>query len=171
MILDLDTLFPRGEEVAPFRVEGLPAREETDPTVTVTNVTVQGTVTAQGKLFLVSGSLVFRYETVCARCLAPVEASCEAEFDEEFALTEDEENPDRYLYKGQALDLTQMVNDCITLNMPLRTLCREDCKGLCPVCGADRNVVTCACTEGEDPTENYNPFAVLANLREENEEV
>lgn len=173
MVLSLDTLFPRGEDVAHFSLDEPFTGESPDSSVTVISTAIDGTAYAEGKLFRLTGELIFRYETECARCLAPVSAFCTAEFDEEFGLTEDEENPDRYLYKGQILDLTQMVKDCIALNMPLRTLCREDCKGLCPVCGADRNTVSCGCKVEETPIQEVNyPFAALAaNLREENEEV
>ena len=44
------------------------------------------------------------------------------------------------------IDLTEDVRQTIILSVPLKLLCREDCKGLCPVCGADRNTRSCTCT-------------------------
>jgi uncharacterized protein len=53
--------------------------------------------------------------------------------------------------EGRA-DLVEMVSEQIYLNLPLKPVCREDCKGLCPVCGASRNVTDCDCrTEDLDP--------------------
>ncbi|MFR1758877.1 MAG: YceD family protein [Christensenellaceae bacterium] len=172
MILDLDTLLRRGQAPARFHLEreGWPG-ESIDPSVTIIKTVVEGTVSADGSLLTVQGALRFDYETQCARCLASVSSCQEAEFTEEFARSASDDAPDRYLYVGHTLDLTQMVEDCIALNMPLRTLCSEDCKGLCPVCGANRNTISCGCSSvGEGPKKN--PFAVLAaKLREENEEV
>ncbi len=171
MILDLDTLLRRGQAPARFHLERLDwPGESIDPSINIVKTVVEGTVSADGSLLTVQGLLRFDYETQCARCLAQVSSHQEAEFAEEFARSESENAPDRYLYVGHTLDLTQMVEDCIALNMPLRTLCSETCKGLCPVCGADRNIVSCGCSADEGPMKN--PFAALAaKLREENEEV
>ena len=171
MILDLDTLLRRGQAPARFHLERLDwPGESIDPSINIAKTVVEGTVSADGSLLTVQGLLRFDYETQCARCLAQVSSHQEAEFAEEFARSESEDAPDRYLYVGHTLDLTQMVEDCIALNMPLRTLCSETCKGLCPVCGADRNIVSCGCSADEGPMKN--PFAALAaKLREENEEV
>lgn len=172
MILDVEALLRRGEIPARFALakDGNPGEYE-DPTVEVVKTQIEGTVEPVGfGVYQIAGQLTFWYQTQCARCLAPVSACETVDFFEEFARSESEEYPDRYLYEGQTLNLTQMVEDCIALNMPLRTLCSEDCKGLCPVCGADRNKESCSCSTGEDP--QLNPFAVLAaKLREENEEV
>ena len=171
MILDLDTLLRRGQAPARFHLERLDwPGESIDPSINIVKTVVEGTVSADGSLLTVQGLLRFDYETQCARCLTQVSSHQEAEFAEDFARSESEDAPDRYLYVGHTLDLTQMVEDCIALNMPLRTLCSETCKGLCPVCGADRNIVSCGCSADEGPMKN--PFAALAaKLREENEEV
>ena len=93
----------------------------------------------------------------CARCLEPVEYTCELEFDEELDMkvTEEErvKNLDEQSYlTGYNLDADQMVSNVLTLNLPMKVLCKEDCKGICNRCGANLNVETCDCdTRSLDP--------------------
>jgi len=54
-------------------------------------------------------------------------------------------------YDGDRLDLGEVVREQIFLGLPLKRLCREDCQGLCPRCGKDRNLSPCGCPEEEEP--------------------
>ena len=65
-------------------------------------------------------------------------------------------------YRGEEIDLSGFVHEVVCLALPVKPLCREECRGLCPRCGADRNAGPCGCPEG--PT--HSPFAVLGSLRE-----
>ena len=87
-------------------------------------------------------------------------------FDAVFALAPNPDNPDLYLYEGKELDLTDMATDAATLALPMQWRCRPDCKGLCPVCGADRNLTSCSCRQDSG---KENPFAVLQQLMTEDE--
>ncbi|MGH2628864.1 MAG: YceD family protein, partial [Anaerolineales bacterium] len=60
------------------------------------------------------------------------------------------------------LDLTPLVRELALVAMPIRPLCREDCKGLCPECGADRNTVSC----GHRQDEPDRRLAALEGLRD-----
>jgi len=106
--------------------------------------------------------------------MKPVATSLSVDVLEEFARVESEENPDRYLFEGTAIDLTQLVEDSILLHLPMRHLCDVNCQGLCPVCGADRNVTQCSCdvAQGADDTAGdvQRPFAALKTLLRDNEE-
>lgn len=108
-------------------------------------VEVRGTLTSTGELIMLKGTLSAGYTARCSRCLADVHECLSVEFTEEFARAADEDHPDRYLYSGEKLDLGQMAGDLISLNTPMRHLCAEDCRGLCPACGADRNHQDCGC--------------------------
>lgn len=64
------------------------------------------------------------------------------------------------LIENDNIDLLSIIEELIELNLPLRVVCQSDCKGLCPVCGRDRNVSSCDCnTDRIDPR-----LAVLADL-------
>jgi uncharacterized protein len=65
-------------------------------------------------------------------------------------------------YRGPEIDLDAYFTELISLALPLQPLCDEECKGLCPRCGADRNRGDCGCREELRPP---SPFAVLARLR------
>ncbi len=66
---------------------------------------------------------------------------------------------------GEHVDLDDLVREQILLALPTRQLCRDDCKGLCPTCGANLNQTTCDCSAEEiDPR-----FAALAQLLAEEE--
>ena len=62
----------------------------------------------------------------------------------------------------------EAVRACVLLEVPAKVLCREDCKGLCPVCGANLNHGTCTCQEGAEVT---NPFSALKSIVLKDEEV
>jgi uncharacterized protein len=64
-------------------------------------------------------------------------------------------------YQGHEIDLSDFLLEMMTLALPLQPLCKEDCRGLCPGCGADRNAGPCGCDEQRART----PFAVLAALK------
>ena len=105
----------------------------------------------------VTGGTEVTLAVPCARCLEPVEYTCELEFDEELDMkvTEEErvKNLDEQSYlTGYNLDADQMVSNELTLNLPMKVLCKEDCKGICNRCGANLNVETCDCdTRSLDP--------------------
>jgi uncharacterized protein len=64
-------------------------------------------------------------------------------------------------YRGSEIDLGGFFQEGIALLFPVQPLCRETCQGLCPSCGADRNVEACACGE----VSPSSPFAALRGLR------
>jgi uncharacterized protein len=72
-------------------------------------------------------------------------------------LTGDEET---YLIEDDFIDLAPLAHDAIFLDLPLAPLCREDCKGLCPFCGIDRNEASCDCQAPID-----SRWATLDGLR------
>lgn len=110
------------------------------------------------------------FEQLCARCLEPVREPLAGEFDLIFrpggvddepgerAITEDETEIGYYEESGLLLE--DAVREQVLLTLPARTLCQKDCKGLCPHCGANRNLTQCECVEKPvDPR-----LAVLAGI-------
>lgn len=77
--------------------------------------------------------------------------------------TVDEEDEETYPLRGEMLDLQPLVRDALLLELPLAPLCSEDCKGLCPNCGADLNDGPCSCdTRPADPR-----WSVLDSLKDD----
>lgn len=110
-------------------------------------VAVNGTYVYDGKTFLVAGKATALVNTVCARCTQPFDERIQFTFSERFVKGEEDATDDEtYSYSGDELVLGKAVLDNLFLELPIASICREDCKGLCPVCGADRNVTNCDCT-------------------------
>jgi uncharacterized protein len=112
-----------------------------------------------------------KFEVPCARCVEPVEIPLSAEFDLIFRPAgADSEAPERSItapeteigyYQGDSLFLEDVLREQVLLSLPVRTLCKPDCKGLCPRCGENRNSHACNCEEGpSDPR-----WEALAGLR------
>lgn len=99
---------------------------------------------------LVTGTVLAPLAGECVRCLEPLTDEVEAEFQEMFAYPEadafggtrrdaaDEDGAaeEEYVLRGDLFDLEPVLRDAIVLSLPLRPVCREDCPGLCPDCGA-----------------------------------
>jgi uncharacterized protein len=99
---------------------------------------------------VVRGMVEAEWSASCSRCLAPVAGHIAVHVDELY-----EPHPlegETYLLDVDVIDLEPLVRDAILLELPAKPVCREDCAGLCPTCGADRNVTACDCvTEDLDP--------------------
>lgn len=132
---------------------------------------VEGSVRRKAAEYVVKGRVTARAEVDCDRCLNAVPVPVESDFEvtyvpqAEYAASARAELQDedmrQSVYGGDEIDLDELVREQIMLNLPTRALCNEECKGLCPVCGADRNVEDCACErEGIDPR-----WAQLAALK------
>ena len=117
----------------------------------------------------VRGHLSARLGVDCARCLEPFALKVEQEIDL-FYLPhgsgveeeEDVELKDRELvvayYASARIDLGESIREQLILGLPMKRLCREDCRGICTVCGQNRNSVACECVVAP---EHLSPFAKL----------
>jgi uncharacterized protein len=108
------------------------------------------------------GSYAGRFRVHCARCIEPVEIPLTADFDLIFRPAgSDGEMGEHSIsapeteigyYQKDSLLLEDVLREQVLLSLPVRTLCKPDCKGLCPRCGANRNTEACNCDEGpSDP--------------------
>ena len=104
----------------------------------------------------VKGHLSVTLETDCDRCLEPARFPIESDFDLFYRPAEtsvpgseeveiDEGEAEIAFYEGNGLELKDILREQILLLMPMQRVCREDCHGICPVCGQNRNVVSCGC--------------------------
>jgi uncharacterized protein len=104
---------------------------------------------------MATGTVRAHWVGVCSRCTQPVEGLLTVPVRERF--TEpggrygDPDDDEAYPIADDQLDLGPMARELVLLELPLAPLCRPDCRGLCPHCGADRNAEQCACVEPVDP--------------------
>jgi uncharacterized protein len=117
--------------------------DDAEVTVDVTLEAVEGGVVVRG---LVSAP----WTGECRRCLVAVGGQLSAAVEEVFVA--DPEEGQTWPLEHDQLDLEPVAREAIVLELPLAPLCREDCLGLCPTCGADLNAGPCACASLEpDP--------------------
>lgn len=161
MRIDLKQLFDIPGERYPIQVQ-----------VNMTDIALWGRkpfsrpVQVEGEIVNTAGVVTIHYQAktvmdiVCDRCLAESRRAYEGAFTHGLVRNLcDEENDDYIVVEDGFLDLDGLVTEDITLEMPIQMLCREDCKGLCPQCGADRNKGDCGCKKPGDPR-----FDVLNDL-------
>ena len=112
---------------------------------------------------LATGSATAPWRGECRRCLKPVGGDVDVDFRELFEAepTEGETWPLRH----EEVDLEPLVREALLLALPLAPLCGDDCRGLCPTCGADRNKGSCDCV----PDDHDPRWAALDALRTEQE--
>ncbi len=121
----------------------------------------------------VFGSLHTRLELLCARCLDAVLEEVSKDFDlyyrpvstiareEEVHLKEDD--TEIAFFQGDGLFLADVLAEQVNLAVPMKVICRSDCRGLCPTCGANLNHEECHCeSRAADPR-----LAPLARLRQD----
>jgi uncharacterized protein len=119
----------------------------------------------------IKGDLTTRLESSCARCLEPIAQDVQRDFDllyrpqgsdagrDEMSVTEAE--AEISYYEGEGILLDDVIREQVLLAVPLKVTCREDCKGLCPHCGSNRNQEQCSCAvDLEEPR-----WAALKEIR------
>ena len=116
---------------------------------------IKGEITDRGGYMLLSADCSLKYETECARCLKKLEGECNIKFTRPVAVKlEGTNEEEEYLLVGEnsTVNIDEAVYEELLLSLPLRSLCKDDCKGLCPKCGCNRNEAECTCeTREKDP--------------------
>lgn len=119
-----------------------------------------------GQDVVVTGRIDATVPLTCGRCLdefrVPVRATVDTRYVPRPAAADHElgaDDLDLDFYDHDELNLDTLVETETTLALPMKPLCRDDCRGLCPVCGGNRNVTQCACTQ-------RSPDPRLAALRD-----
>lgn len=143
MIFDLRELKRSGKQTVAFHAE-IPSESQLCdiPGVEISGavkVTCEVTLTGEHSA-LVEGQAAFNLSGNCTRCLEDTERAFVAEFFEECGLEESV-----YPVVNDKIDIKKIVFDVVMTNMPVNFICREDCKGLCPVCGGNLNNGECKC--------------------------
>ena len=133
-------------------------------------------VTNTSDALLVAGTVRGRGTTECARCLDEFEIDVEGDVEGYFIIGDgarpDDMDEDEFDYLGEdeIIDLEPLIIAGVLVDLPLLPLCDEDCRGICPDCGANLNRAECGCAAkraAERAAEEAaaNPFAALAQLK------
>jgi uncharacterized protein len=156
--------------------EGL--EQEFDLPIIINNNAIPDTATARikllrfGKKILVDGTVKVIVALKCSRCLSDVSCPVDLDFREEYNPADETEpegkqelsgdEMDIGFYKGEEIDLAGIVKEQVLLEVPMKPLCKIDCRGICSRCGTDINVQSCNCKDDHiDPR-----LAPLAKYKE-----
>jgi uncharacterized protein len=115
----------------------------------VSPVTVKGYVSNNGESFILRADCSAKVQTQCGRCMKDIVVPVDFSVDENLMQNNGEEiaDEDVIVFDGTAFELDEIIVDDFLLNVNGRYLCKDDCKGLCPKCGADLNEGDCGCEE------------------------
>jgi uncharacterized protein len=170
MFIDLSEI-----KKSPFAFEFSIASAEIDlesDTARLNNtVEIRGELTKRIAQVDLEGEIVADLEMDCTRCLQPKVDKLNIPYSVTYITPElyteekeaelSEEDLQVSIFDGSQIDVKELVREQILLGLPEQNFCREDCKGLCQQCGADRNLIDCKCDEKEiDPR-----WAALKNLK------
>ena len=159
MLVHLEDIHPEGIEIEV-------CLDPDDPAVRELNIKgpVKGSLEIKklGQDILVRGSVSGEVKLACARCLKEFEARIMEKVDIELrpALDLERVASERELgsddlniefFRGDALDVGHLAAEQISLAIPMKPLCKNDCSGICPACGEDRTLGTCGCEPDTDP--------------------
>lgn len=130
---------------------------------------IDATAELLGEEIRVFGHLSTKLESNCDRCLESVEIPVDTDFDlvyrpmQSIAEAEEVELPEDDLeigfFEGDGIELADVATEQVILSLPMKVVCRDDCKGLCPACRSNLNLKQCNCPVGP---ERDSPFASLA---------
>lgn len=160
LLVTLDDIPPEGLNlilnVAPGPLAALVATESEAPPRILSPLTGAFRLSRSKSRLSVRGDFKVEVELPCDRCLADSVANLAAEVDERLDLVKPGESPDqaenddldgRLTIQNGQVNLAGLLAELFWLAWPFRFICRPDCAGLCPRCGADLNIGLCACSE------------------------
>ncbi len=154
-----------------FSIGGDELDLENEPLKIKNGVDVEGDIKKGIAQTEISGKISARVVLECTRCLTEIEQDLEFPFDADFVNSEhfldaketelSEGDLGVAVLDDEKVDFNELVREQILLNLPEQVFCRENCKGLCEKCGANRNLIDCKCKEKEiDPR-----WAALKDLK------
>ena len=149
--------------------------DESDPYRIVAPVVLEFEIHKDKDKFRLVGRVQTRLELACSRCVEPFGLAVDAPFDIRYlpaseASTEvdreiEENDLETSYYRDDQIDLNELIREQFYLVLPMKPLCREDCRGLCVQCGTNLNVASCECAPAwEDP--RLAPLKGLGKSRE-----
>ena len=107
-------------------------------------------VSNAGKSLLVQGTIDARLSAICGRCLEEFTYDINIPYDDEwvFAMQATEEQKENaFIFERDEVDITERITEQTVIALPMKYLCSDECRGLCPHCGKNLNLQSCGCAE------------------------
>jgi len=146
MLLDISKVFGQKGSELPFEFdEILDALKENG---VLGSVRISGRAVRVEDGIALEGSGFFRAQIPCDRCLEPVDMDFSFDFDEIFSENREKSGGEKesFIINGRDnIDLDALVKESVVSVIPMKVVCRDECKGLCPLCGKNLNFEVCEC--------------------------
>ena len=135
-----------GEKPLAFELESAELEISPEEMGIIGTVKLVGSISNAGDVLLLQANMECQGQRTCGRCLKEFVGGTKAEVGEKFypASADNIEN-DAFVYDSDVIDITEPLREGLLLAEPMQALCKPDCRGLCPVCGADLNDGDCGC--------------------------
>ena len=142
-----------------------------DRAVLASPLTISGRIVRKSGQVVVIGEVEALVQVECDRCLEPTSISVKSPFKLEYVTKEqyqalpvaelEERDLALSVFDGEVVDIDEIAREQLLLAIPFQALCKEDCNGLCFVCGANKNLSSCDCKAAD----NDSRWSGLENLR------
>ena len=139
-------------ELEPFEFEGEEIRA-------IEKVSVEGVAISENDVIVINASIKTKLKLSCSRCLDTFIYPIDIDIEERFTNNKELDSEEIMFVDGDTLDITEIIENSIISTLPIKRLCKEDCKGLCSRCGVNINIENCSCLD-------YDVDIRLAKLRE-----
>jgi uncharacterized protein len=162
MYIETKEIGPDGLVVDRNLAWNLPPSADGDDEVRVERIQLNGELHKDGSRIAFAGEIATVATLRCSRCLEPYGLALDTRFDLLYTAEPekdvrggesriDEDSFTEVHFDGARIDLDSLLAEQIYLALPLKPLCRDDCRGLCPRCGANLNAGACGCPEDRVP--------------------
>lgn len=125
----------------------------------IEKVDVEGVAISENDVIVINASIKTKLQLSCSRCLDTFIYPIDIDIEERFTNDKELQNEETMFVDSDTLNITEIIENSIISTLPIKRLCKEDCKGLCSQCGANKNVENCSCLD-------YDVDVRLAKLRE-----
>ena len=125
----------------------------------IKKVDVEGVAISENDVIVINASIKTKLQLSCSRCLDTFIYPIDIDIEERFTNDKELQNEETMFVDSDTLNITEIIENSIISTLPIKRLCKEDCKGLCSQCGANKNVENCSCLD-------YDVDIRLAKLRE-----
>ena len=145
-------------EIPPFDFEG-------DIIKSIGSCKVVGDILSDGDILIVSANIKTDLEMICSRCLDTFIYPIDIDIEERFTTNSKSEDGEAVVVMDDVLDITEVVETSIISTLPIKRICKDDCKGLCQECGCNLNLDTCSCNK-EDVDIRFESLRELLDNKE-----
>ena len=120
---------------------------EGDTIKSIGSCEVIGVISSDSDMLILSAKIKANLEMICSRCLDTFIYPIDIDIEERFTTNSESQDDEAVIVLDDVLDITEIVETSIISTLPIKRICKDDCKGLCQECGCNLNLNTCSCNK------------------------